>query len=159
MNKLETTIVGQARDHLSAVLDFYTAQQTGADSELHENDYMGDHGALCALLNLTQLDDSGLSVEAVGALRDIEAEHLASVPSFNSNACTPESPALNVAVRWQDGLVGIVDMSKTESVRILGDVAPLSVDASDAANQDARSLGFSVVTATQENSVTGKQEN
>lgn len=159
MNKLETTIVGQAREYLSAVLDYYTAQQTGADSELLENDYMGDHGALCALLNLAQLDDSGLSVEAIGALREIETEHLAAVPSFDSGACAPESPPLNVAARWQDGRVGIVDVSKTESVRILGDVVPRSEDAGVAAHQDARSLGFSGVTVTQEHPGTGKQEN
>lgn len=79
MNTLETTIVGQAREYLSAVLEYYTAQQSGADNELLENDYMGDHGPLYALLKLTQLDDCGLSVEATGELRDIEAEHLAAV--------------------------------------------------------------------------------
>lgn len=154
MNKLESTIVGQAREYLSAVLDYYIAQQTGADSEMLENDYMGDHGALCALLNLVQLDDSGLSVEAIGALRGIEAEHLAAVPSFNSGVGTPESPALNVAVRWQDGRIGVVDMSKTESVNIIG-----SEDAEATAARHARSLGFNLVAATQEHPVIDKLSN
>jgi hypothetical protein len=159
MNKLEITLVGQAREYLSAVLDYYTAQQTGADSELLENDYLGDHGALCALLNLVQLDDSGLTVEAIDALREIEAEHLAAVPSFDRGSGTHESPPLNVPVRWQDGRVGMVDVSQAESVRILGDVAPRAEDAEVAAHQHARSLGFNVVTVTQEHPGTGKQTN
>lgn len=150
MNKLETTIVGQAREYLSAVLDFYTAQQTGADSELLENDYMGDHGALCALLNLAHQDDSGLSLEAIKALREIEAEHSAAVSSINNHDCTPQSPALNVAVRWQDGRVGIVDMSKTECIHLIG-----AAEATPA--RHARTLGFSVAAATQEHPGTGKQ--
>lgn len=120
---------------------------------------MGDHGALCALLNLVQLDDSGLSVEAIGALREIEAEHLAAVPTFDSGACTLESPPLNIAVRWQDGRIGLVDVSQAESVHVLGDVAPSVDDAYSTAALHARSLGFSAVMETQEHFGTDKQAN
>lgn len=76
------------------------------------------------------MEGSGLSVEAIGALREIEAEHLAAVPTFGSESENRELPPLMLAVRWQEGSLGEVD---------------------------ARSLGLSAVMVTQEHPGTGKQ--
>jgi hypothetical protein len=77
MAKLEITLIDLARQHLASVLDYYKAQQAGTDSEADENDYMADHGALLALLQLGHVADSGMSTEAIQALREIEGEHSA----------------------------------------------------------------------------------
>ncbi len=66
MNKLEITLIEQAKRFLAALLQ--------AEPDVPGDDYMSDHGALCCLLELSHLVDSGLSDEAKAALLAIEAE-------------------------------------------------------------------------------------
>lgn len=79
MNKLESTVVELARRHFASIQSFYNAQGAGRVDDENENSFIGDHGALTALLELGHLSDSGMSLEGVNALLEIEAEHAALV--------------------------------------------------------------------------------
>lgn len=110
MNKLEITLIEQAKTYLAAVLQ--------ADPDVPGDDYMSDHGALCCLLELGHLADSGLSVEARSALLEIEAEHSAAIAGAGSETLT--FATTNLAVRYRDGSTGNVDISKAEHTILLG---------------------------------------
>lgn len=85
MNKLETTLIGMAQRHLSAVLDFYEKREAGVTCVEGEDDldYLRDSGALTGLLELGQMTNSGMSVEARDAMREIEAKHAAAMRALN----------------------------------------------------------------------------
>lgn len=110
MNKLEITLIEQAKRYLAAVLQ--------ADADVPGDDYMSDHGALCCLLELGHLVDSGLSDEAKAALLAIDAEHAAATAGAQS--VTLPFQMTNLAVRYRDGSTGIVDISNAEHTILLG---------------------------------------
>ncbi|MBC7198294.1 MAG: hypothetical protein H5U32_03495 [Pseudomonas balearica] len=112
MNKLEITLVEQAKTYLAAVL------QADPDVPGDDYDYMSDHGALCCLLEIGHLVDSGLSDEARSALLAIEAEHSAAIAGAGSETLTFEPT--NLAVRFRDGSTGSVDISNAEHTILLG---------------------------------------
>ncbi|APC19494.1 hypothetical protein BLL42_27560 (plasmid) [Pseudomonas frederiksbergensis] len=121
MTKLENTLINLARSHLNSVLSYYEAHSAGDNSEEAEADYMGDHGALFALLELGHISDSGIGTEAKAELLEIEAEHAAAVPW---PAESESSPPINVDVRYQDGRLGTVDVSEARHTIVLGGNQP-----------------------------------
>lgn len=112
MNKLEITLIEQAKSYLAAVLQ--------ADPDVPVDKYMSDHGALCCLLELGHLVDSGLSDLARSELLAIEAKHSAAFTFAGSETLTLK-PA-NLAVRFRDGSTGNVDISKAEHTILLGGI-------------------------------------
>ena len=77
MNNLELTLIGMAQQQLSAVLRFLEKRESGTATDDDEDDYMRDSGALSVLLELAHVSDSGMGVDAVSAMLEVEAKHSA----------------------------------------------------------------------------------
>ncbi|MDH4602380.1 hypothetical protein [Pseudomonas syringae] len=79
MNKLELTLIGMAQQQLSAVLRFHKNREAGTATDEDEDDYLRDSGALSVLLELGHVTGSGMGVEALSAMLEVEAKHSAAV--------------------------------------------------------------------------------
>jgi hypothetical protein len=79
MNKLELTLIGMAQQQLSAVLRFHEKQRSGIATDDDHDDHLRDSGALSVLLELGHASDSGMGVDAVNAMLEVEAKHSAAV--------------------------------------------------------------------------------
>lgn len=84
MNQLEQTIIREANNYLSSLKAFYEKTQTAVPTEGARDQYASDHAALCALLVLGHIKDSGMSTEAIAAMQAIENEEAASFRALPS---------------------------------------------------------------------------
>ena len=78
MTNLEQTIIENAQQELAAVLNFYRNKASGMTTEGFDDawrDYLGHYHAMNALIAIAHQAHSGLSQEAILALRKIEDEH------------------------------------------------------------------------------------
>lgn len=83
MNTLELTLISMAQQQLSAVVRFNEKRESGAVSDDDVDDFLRDSGALSVLLELGHVSASGMSVDAVSAMLEIEAKHSAAVRAAN----------------------------------------------------------------------------
>jgi len=77
MTQLETAIVNAAQGLLAEEALFCLLVKDKAATDEDQRDYDRARGGLMTLLALAHQADSGLSVEAVEALREIEAKEIA----------------------------------------------------------------------------------
>lgn len=100
MNTLELTLISMAQQQLSAVLRFNEKRESGAVSDDDVDDYLRDSGALSVLLELGHVSDSGMSVDAISAMLEIETKHSAAVRAANplTSAATAASRFSPIAV-------------------------------------------------------------
>jgi len=83
MNKLESTLIGLAEQHLAAVLRFLKKREAGTASEEDQDEYLRDFGALGGLLELGHMADSGMTADAASAMREIDAKCAAAMRAAN----------------------------------------------------------------------------
>lgn len=117
MNLLETRLIEQAKRHLAELSHAHNRLNGERDLDADE-DFIRAHAALCSLLELAHIANSGLSPDAEIALLAIEAEH--SLLLGGESVTKAARSANSIAVRFRDGSTSNVDVSKAEHTMILG---------------------------------------
>lgn len=101
MNRLEQTIVNQAKNRLAVVSAYYGQ---GGVSEEDAHSFTTDTAQLLALLEIWHISGSGLSAEGIAALEAVEADYAALVRSNSDHGNHAAVAAIEFALKTEEGL-------------------------------------------------------